>query len=295
MAAADWFQLARPHFLVGGFAFYGLGAVLAAANGAPPTAPSYIIGQAFVTMTQLAVHIANEVHDVAADRANANRTTFSGGSHVLADDRLPIRSARLAARALFGCAALLAAALFLAANPAAAMVAAATLFLSWAYSAPPLRLHSRGVGGLVAATVVAGLVPLLALAQASPPWSPLSELTWTFVPLVLHTAALVGVLSLPDTQGDATAGKRTLSVRIGVRRAGRVLQTSWIVGGLVTLASIAAGRPPWFAFPAGCALALAIAFPVLAGTRRWDFLALSAAGLVAVQWAATMAALLTSV
>src|SRR5260370_8408711 len=77
-------RLARPHFLLGGFMLYALGAVVARYEGYPIDFRVYWVGQLFVTSIQLMTHFLNEYWDVETDRLNNSRTPFSGGSGMLA-------------------------------------------------------------------------------------------------------------------------------------------------------------------------------------------------------------------
>lgn len=289
-AVLDWIRLGRPHFLLSGMAFFTLGALLARDAGFPLSTPASLLGVSTVVAVQLGVHYANDFHDLAADRTNATRTWLAGGSHVLVDGRLRPSVALWTARACFAAAVLLLVAIGALHGNRPLVVGIAMLLFAWAYSAPPLRLHSRGVGEVAAALVVGAFVPGLALALAGAAMD--ANVAWALGPLVLQLFAAVVVLSLPDIEGDGAVGKYTLAVQLGRRVAGRVVQVAWITAGLVTLASIAAGRPPYIALAAGCGLAAAAAYPVLAGQRRWNTLAVCATGLAALQLAVTALPLL---
>ena len=85
-------RLARPLFLVGGFVFYGLGVAIARYEGAALDVTALLWGQLAVTAAQLMTHFANDTFDLAADRANATPTRWSGGSRVLVEGLLPALS-----------------------------------------------------------------------------------------------------------------------------------------------------------------------------------------------------------
>jgi 1,4-dihydroxy-2-naphthoate octaprenyltransferase len=97
------------------------------------------------------------------------------------------------------------------------VVCALSLALSWEYSAPPLRLHSRGLGPATAAIVVGGLTPLAGYGMQGGPWS--RDVLLCVLPTVIAQFALILVLDFPDAEGDARAGKRTLVVLFGPARA----------------------------------------------------------------------------
>lgn len=98
------------------------------------------------------------------------------------------------------------------------------LLLSWAYSAPPFQLHSRGLGELATAIIVPGLTPLVGYyVQAgrldTPPFL-------AIFPLCCLQFAMLLMIEFPDAEGDAAAGKRTLVVRLGGERAARLHRLS---------------------------------------------------------------------
>ena len=106
-------------------------------------------------------HYANDYFDYEADRANTTPTRWSGGSRVLVAGELP-RGVALGAALLLAAAGLgmmLTLASMERTGPLALPVLVVALMLSWEYSAPPLRLHSSGLGELAVALVVTALVP----------------------------------------------------------------------------------------------------------------------------------------
>lgn len=282
----DLLRLGRPHFLLGGVAFVGLGVALSWAAGARPAALDVALAQAVVTLAQWGVHYANEAHDVAADRANHQRTRLAGGTGLVVEGRVTQGEALRAARALFAAAVLAALALAWRAPPSLA-ASAPLLLLAWGYSAPPLRLCGRGLGELATGVVVGALVPATALVPAG---VPLHAWPWMLlVPLALQVAALVAVLSLPDAEGDAAGGKRTLAVRLGGKAVRRAVQWTWILCGLGSALALLAGAPlPW-ALAGGVGYAAAVALPMLVLRRWWDTLSLVALVVVGLQWALTVA------
>ncbi|MEK6976472.1 MAG: prenyltransferase [Candidatus Thermoplasmatota archaeon] len=283
----DLLRLGRPHFLLAGVAFVALGIALARHAGAAVDPLDAALAMAAVAFTQWGVHYGNEAHDVDADRANPRRTRLAGGSGLVVAGRVTEGEARLVAACLFGAGAAAAGALAWRA-PASLAVSVPLVALSWAYSAPPLRLCARGLGEAATGLIVAVLVPALVLVPAG--LGPAATAAWwPLAPLALQVAAAVAVLSLPDADGDAAAGKRTLAVRLGPRRTRRLLQVAWLACGLGSTASLVFGAPPPFALTGGAAFAAAVALPVLVLRRSWDTLSLVAMGIAALQWALTLA------
>lgn len=279
-------RLGRPHFLCGGFLLYGLGALIARAQGARFDARAYGLGQAVITAFQLMTHYANDYFDLGADLANRTPTRFSGGSRVLPGGLLPPSAALAAAMVL----AVVGTGLTVmlgwgvpGAAPARLHTAEAILLLAgalaWAYSAPPFTLHSRGWGELATAVVVTGLTPLAgyvlqgtafraATVKAARPTAALAHALWAgplvaaLLPLALLQLNMLLTIELPDAAGDAAVGKRTLVVRFGPRWTARASQVI-LLGAFGLLPALAGWR-----LPIPVALAMAIPAP-LAAWQIW--------------------------
>jgi 1,4-dihydroxy-2-naphthoate octaprenyltransferase len=223
-------SLGRPLFLGGGFVMYGLGVAVAAWGGAAIDWGRYAWGQLIVTATQLATHYSNDYFDVEADRANRTPTRWSGGSRVLLSDGVPAWMA-LAAAVVLTAIALRASVTLARRTPEAANllgVAVAMIALSWAYSAPPVRLCARGWGELTTAVVVTLLVPLFGChLQGHSVGAPL--LMAVALPCALQFAMLLAI-EFPDAAGDAATDKRTLVVRLGAGAAARLYAVVTLLG-----------------------------------------------------------------
>jgi 1,4-dihydroxy-2-naphthoate octaprenyltransferase len=183
--------------------------------------PSYVWGQATITAAQWMTHYSNDYFDLDADRANSTPTRWSGGSRVLLSGAVAPRVA-LAASAGLGSAALIAACMLAARPDSPRLVlplALLIIVLSWFYSAPPLRLLSRGLGEATTAFVVTLLTPLFGFYVQSGSFRPLLFLAC--LPLSFLQFSMLLTIELPDAAGDATQGKRTLVVRRGAAWAAR--------------------------------------------------------------------------
>jgi 1,4-dihydroxy-2-naphthoate polyprenyltransferase len=268
-AVVAFVRLGRPLFLVGGAILYGLGAAVARAQGYGTDLGRYLLGQAVVIAFQLMTHYANDYFDLEADRGNRARTRWSGGSGVLPRGDLAPRVALIAALVLaasgVGLIGLLASA------PAAARtvpVALAMLALSWAYSAPPFRLHSAGLGELDVAVVVTGLVPLLGHQLQAPDLAAAGGLLPALLAPALLQVAMMLAVELPDAQSDARSGKRTLVVRLGPDRAGRLYMVLLAAAYLLLPAAVRVGLPAPVA--AAAALSAPLALWRIQRIRRGD-------------------------
>jgi 1,4-dihydroxy-2-naphthoate octaprenyltransferase len=213
-----WIKLGRFIFLTGGFVMYGLGAAVALYQNVAINWTVYLIGQSVVTSTQLMVHYSNDYFDHEADALNTTYTPWSGGSRVLPDNQLPRTVALITALILAGIALL--GTLILATTeetgPLTIPLLLSSIGLSWAYSSPPVRLHSRSLGEITATLIVAGFTPFLGYYLQT------RELTTTLIlaiiPLLLLQFNMLLSVHLPDVEGDRLAGKKTLVVQLGTSR-----------------------------------------------------------------------------
>ncbi|MHB0876310.1 MAG: prenyltransferase [Anaerolineae bacterium] len=214
--------LGRPHFLVGGVALFTLGVAMARYYGVAIDTAVWLWGQLAVSSIQLMTHYSNDYFDLAGDRANPAAGRWSGGSRILVDGLVPPRAALVAAIALSTTAIVALAVLWLVHGiPTAAVVGGLlALAVSWSYSAPPFRLHSRGLGEVVAALLVTGTTPAFSFALQAGRVEP-GVLLATLPVCAVGFAMLLSV-AFPDAAADAAVGKRTLVVRLGNAGAARL-------------------------------------------------------------------------
>ncbi|NPV07776.1 MAG: prenyltransferase [Anaerolineae bacterium] len=254
--------LGRPHFLAGGVALYSSGAAGALYLGYPLDHEAFLWGLACALAIQWMTHYSNDYFDQAADAANLTPTLWSGGSRVLQRGVLAPIVALGAALAfvLVAMVSALVLALRLRAGPLTLPLVGVSLALAWAYSAPPFRLHSRGLGELAAGVVVGLCAPLAGSYFQARLLEPLTLLS--AAPLFLLAFTMILAVHFPDAAGDASVGKRTLVVRLGGAHAARlhnaVLMAAYLV--LVPLAALG--------LPASIVVATAAPAP-LAAVQLW--------------------------
>lgn len=292
-------RLGRPHFLAGGFLLHGLGVVMALYSGTPLNLPALLWGQVAVTATQWMTHYSNEYFDLFADRANPAPTRWSGGSRVLPEGLLPPRVALITA-ILLGLLALSAATVLTSAvqpGPLTLPLLLTALLLAWSYSAPPLQLHSRGLGELTVALLVPGLTPLVGYYLQTGRLDRLPVLV--VIPLCCLQFAMLLAIEFPDMAGDALAGKRTLAVRLGGAAAARLHTIALLIAYAVLPLLILAGLPPLVAGAAGLGAPVAVwqGYRVVRGgwrePDRWNSVAFWAIALLMGTAAAELLALLS--
>ncbi len=279
-------RLARPSFLLGGLVLHGLGVAMARGESRPLDAQALLWGQLVVTMGQLLTHFSNDYFDRVADELHPQRPQWSGGSGVLPEGLLPARWALVAACCAGGAALLAAARLALLIRPSAltALLLGGAIVLAWSYSSPPLRLHATGLGELAGAGLLAILTPLTGyhLQGGTRHMSTVLAL----LPLAALQLAMLLNVSLPDVHSDGAAGKRTLAVRIGPRRAAMVAALTYLAAYLMLPPLVASGLPRGhaLAYLAWSPLAAWQIRELLQGAGqdpgRWDRLAFWSIGLV---------------
>jgi 1,4-dihydroxy-2-naphthoate octaprenyltransferase len=281
-------KLGRPQFLIGGLLLFALGSVLARAEGVGINWQRYVWGQATITAAQWMTHYSNDYFDLAADRANSTPTRWSGGSRVLVNGAVAPRAA-LAASAVLGTAALIAACILAARPDSPRLVlplALLIIVLSWCYSAPPLRLLSRGLGEATTTFVVTLLTPLLGFYVQSGTLRPLLFLAC--FPVCCLQFSMLLTIELPDAAGDAALGKRTLVVQRGAEWAARSSAAILVMtfGSLPILFVL--GLPPRIAIcaalpaPLGLWQAARLARGAFRAPRHWESLALCSVVLLAI-------------
>lgn len=243
LSAAMWWRMTRPAFLLLTVVACILGTATAAACGCGLDMPLALAATLLAVVAHALGNVLNDVHDArnGADAANTQGVfPFTGGSRLIQNGMVSERQTADLVKALFIF--LLPAGLLLAvkAGPGVLLLGLAGLLLAWAYSAPPLKLMSRGLGELTVALawflVVIGadyvqrrqffIIPASAAAS-----------------LALMVAALLVINGVPDAQADASVGKRTLVVRLGAHGA------ATLYGFLVVLAHAWLTTSVWLLIP----------------------------------------------
>ncbi len=176
---------------------------------------------AAVLLIHVGANLANDYYDHAnqTDVRNPNRGDLSGGSGLIGDVLPAGQFLRLSVVCLAAGAAL---GLHLnAALPGNLLLVlgAVGILLGFFYTAPPLRLSYRGLGEM-AVGLCFGVLPVVGAYYVQT-----GLVSWRVVlaslPLTLAVVLLLWVNEIADAEGDALAGKKTLVVILGARRAAR--------------------------------------------------------------------------
>jgi len=242
---------------------YALGAAIAFYLGFDVDWGAYGWGQTIVTLTQLMVHYANDYFDLDADLKNVTPIRWSGGSRVLAEGHIPPRVAFVTAVVLGSTAVILTLLLTLIRRPHPLVLAIIlpAIGLAWAYSAPPFRLHWRGLGEVSATLIVAVLTPLAGFYLQTGQLSLMPFLAVT--PLCLLQFNMLVSVAVPDADSDNLAGKRTLAVRLGHKTMSR-LYVALLVAAYALLPLLI-----WAGLPSTAATVCALTLPLAAYQGWW--------------------------
>jgi len=212
--AARMMRLGRWHFVVAGLLLYAFGALVAVLAGAPWSASRAILGYLVLFPAHLSVSYSNDYFDAESDRFGTSGL-FTGGSGVLVahpELRSPALGVAVGLVALSFAAAGVFARVHGGGRALPALVLLGNL-LGWAYSAPPVRLVSRGPGEPATATTVGVLVPGMGY------WALRGRLDQglaSLVPALLACGfAFILAVEIPDMDADALGGKRTWVVGRG--------------------------------------------------------------------------------
>jgi 1,4-dihydroxy-2-naphthoate octaprenyltransferase len=173
---------------------------------------------------------------------------------------------------------------------------AVALLLAWSYSAPPLQLHSRGLGELTTALLVPGAATLIGFWLQAGRFDLLPILV--VVPLCLLQFGMLLLIELPDCVGDAAAGKRTLVVRLGPEAAARLYLAVLAATYVALPPLVILGLPPLVAaadllgLPVAAWLAWQMAHGAWAEPARWEALSFLGIALLIGTAAADLTALM---
>ena len=128
------------------------------------------------------------------------------------------------------------------------LAAVAANLLSWAYSAPPIRLKRNGwLGNAAVGLSYEGLAWVTAAALLlAPEWPSLRIMALA----LLYSAGTHGIMTLNDfksIEGDKKSGVNSLPVLLGPVRAGQVACVMMLIPQLVVVALLISWNAPWFA------------------------------------------------
>lgn len=174
-----------------------------------------------IVCTNAALNMSNDYFDHLSgnDEANKELTPFSGGSRTIQEGILPARQVLALALCFYVAAIAIGLYLAWARGVVILWLGVAGMFIALFTSAPPFRLNYRGHGLGELATFL-GSGPLIVLgAYYVQAQRVTTEAALISIPVGLLGAALIWINEFPDYRADKAAGKNTLVVILGPRRA----------------------------------------------------------------------------
>lgn len=235
----------RPAFLSVTLIGSLIGIASAGFDHVPLAAGPLLLGLLLALLAHAGVNVFNDYYDAlnGTDAANTERLfPFTGGSRFIQNGVLSLRQTLRWALALF--ALVIAGGLWLIAHSGIGLfwIGLTGLMIGWAYSAPPLKLNSRGLGE-VCVTLGFMLLPIGMdyLARHAFSLTPVAA-GLSFGLLVTN---LLYINQFPDRAADLQAGKHHWVARLPVQQArwGYVLIVALAYGSLPLL--VVSGLLPW--------------------------------------------------
>jgi len=207
----------RVHIVLGGLLAFSLGSLIGVAEGGSFDTVRFILCYLVVLLGDLSTHYSNDFFDVEIDR-HTRREKLFGGSKILIHnpDLRSLAKSVSVSLLIFSNLLSIGLVLFLAVPTEFSVVFFAASLVGWVYSAPPLRLASRGFGEVVVAWVTGFAIPGMGYLSVRGQFDTLF-LLFT-VPFVMYGLILSFSLEVPDVEVDQKGRKRNLAVRIGTRK-----------------------------------------------------------------------------
>ena len=216
---ARYFAATRPAFLTASLMACLIGLAIAWHDGLAFDVPLALITLLFALLAHAGVNVLNDYYDAlnGTDAQNTGRIfPFTGGSRFIQNGVLTLAQTRNFGFALLLGVALAGLWLMARSAPQLFYVGLAGLFIGWAYSAPPFRLNSRGLGELCVAAgflaITAGTDFVQRKGFAAAPF--IAGLSYA-----LLVTNLLYINQFPDRTADTAAGKMHWVARLGVQHA----------------------------------------------------------------------------
>ena len=216
---ARYFAATRPAFLTASLMACLIGLATTWRAELAFDVPLALVTLLFALLAHAGVNVLNDYYDAlnGTDAQNTDRIfPFTGGSRFIQNGVLTLGQTRTFGFGLMACVAAAGLWLMSRSAPQLMYVGLAGLFIGWAYSAPPFRLNSRGLGelcvaaGFLAITVGTDFVQRKGFAAA--PFI-------AGLPYALLVTNLLYINQFPDRTADTAAGKLHWVARLPIQSA----------------------------------------------------------------------------
>lgn len=248
---ARHFAATRPAFLTVTFAGSLIGLGTAAADGLDIDPVKALVTILFALVAHAGANVINDYFDALNGSDDINTELlhpYTGGSRFIQNGYLSVAQMRRFGYLLL--AAVVPGGLWLTieSGPGLLAIGLAGLLVAWAYSAPPFKLMSRGMGE---AAITAGWLLVVCGTDYVQRGEAAALPLVAGLPFALLVAAILYINQFPDRRADAAAGKRTVVVRLGPRAASRGYAALVACAHLWLAGAVVAGQ-----LPASAAIAL---------------------------------------
>jgi 1,4-dihydroxy-2-naphthoate octaprenyltransferase len=196
---------------------------------------------------QLVSHIFNDYFDhlSGADEVNVEFVRpFTGGSRIIQMGLLKPREVLIGGIVCLIIAGLIILYLTVICGWIVFILGVIGLFLAIFYTAPPLKLSYRGIGEIAIGTGF-GPLSLLIAYYIQARTLILEPILVSFIPAILITLVIL-INEFPDYQGDKEAGKRTLVVRLGRKKAAKFYVILLVLTYVFVVISVFFGVINWY-------------------------------------------------
>lgn len=208
----------RPMFLTASLLPVLLGTAIGFRNSGQLDVTAFILALFSVLLAHAGINVLNDVYDDlnGTDRFNTERIfPFTGGSQFIQDEILTNRQMRRWGQMLLAMSAVLGVALIIHKGAMVLAFGVTGLILGVTYSAPPIKLASRGLGES-AVGIGFGVLPVVGAA-----WLQTEQFSWEAlmisIPVSIWVANILLINEVPDCSADARAEKNTLVVKFGLK------------------------------------------------------------------------------
>ncbi len=214
-----YFAATRPAFLLATLSAYLLGLLGAVYSGVSFQAATAALALLLALLVHAAVNVLNDYFDAlnGTDALNTERLyPYTGGSRFIQNGVLSTAQTANFAYLLLWLVILGGVYLSWLLGAGLLMIGLIGLLLGWAYSAPPLRLNSRGLGEFC---VTAGFIGITIGADFVQRGTFAMQPLIIGMPCALLVTNLLYINQFPDRKADALAGKQHWVVRLPLAQA----------------------------------------------------------------------------
>ena len=248
--ALRYLMATRPAFLSVTLVAALIGLASACADGVRLHPLTAVITLLFALVAHAGINVLNDYYDALNGTDDVNRERifpFTGGSRFIQNGVLTRRETAIFGSILMLLVMVAGVWLTMMSDASLLWIGAAGLFIGWAYSAPPCKLNSRGLGEFAVwsgfALIALGADVVQRGAVSATPLIAVSS-------YALLVTNLLFINQFPDLKADGVAGKRHWVVRLGHHRA------RWLYAIIAAAAygwltaAVWSGALPWLALSA---------------------------------------------